>query len=71
MPIVQVNTFICEICGAAESTTKVTNLYEIPIVVFPESSLSDFAWGYVSSSKKDDVFLACPKCNSNSAHAPL
>ena len=53
MSIYQTNTFICEVCGDAESVTREVRLYEDPVVVPPGSSWWDF---------DSDDKLNCPAC---------
>lgn len=56
MPVFQTNVWVCELCGAIESTTYDTSPYSDPIVSPPKGQ----AWNYI---KKDgNEFLACPKC---------
>ena len=51
MPIYQTNTFICEVCGKAESVTEEVGMYSNPVVAPPNSG----GWEFDSDDK-----LKCP-----------
>ena len=53
MAIYQTNTFICEVCGKAESVTEKVSLHEDPVVTL----LGATEWGF-----DEDDRLNCAAC---------
>ena len=59
MPIIQVNTWICENCGAVEAEAREVGAYDDPCVCTPY----DHPWDFVKASTAPwEEILCCPAC---------
>ncbi len=56
MTIYQTNVWICEICGAIESSTEEVFPYGDPVVIEPNGNVWEYTRDYPNEK------LACPKC---------
>ena len=56
MVIVQINMFICELCGKTTFVSSETSLYSDPVVEQPANE----EWDYVEL--KHGQYFACPDC---------
>ena len=54
MPVIQINVWICEVCGYIATETSHTFPYADPVVEPP----NDIEWEYIGADEK----LACPAC---------
>ncbi len=54
MPIIQINVWICEVCGLVATQSHETTPYSDPVVIPPER------WGYVGELPNEK--LACSEC---------
>jgi ribosomal protein L40E len=61
MPIIQINVWICEKCGATETTSEATGMYDDPIVHPPKKAGA--TWDHVELGP-DKYPLLCPKCQA-------
>jgi len=60
MPVIQVNIWICEVCGDVQTTKEKTDPYSDPVVTPPNGE----EWNYVGeyTGSVGDEKLACPAC---------
>jgi len=56
MPIIQINLWVCEVCGEIYTTVSYTGPCMDPVVDYPTKE----EWGYVGEG--EDEKLACPNC---------
>jgi len=57
MPVIQTNTWTCEVCGAIEVDSRETSMYSDPVVCPPGGR----DWDHVEAAP-GDWRLACPDC---------
>jgi len=63
MPVIQINLWICEVCGKLRTTVEETSIYSDPTVVPPGGE----KWWFVGPDEK----LACPDCLEKEKHGLL